>query len=1569
MTSAVAEHIPDDTTFPEIPAFVDRIVLPFLEGPSRDKKSVDDSFGALRNVLSHGGGLTKSVTTRLLTVWRSRFATLVEGATWLAEVAFVVKKSPGSLGVLRGPSPQAIPYSPNDYPAVEGAFRSPNDVVLVRGDRVLSLWPFKLYGPPQLTSIVMSTGQPVPLVYSRRGEVRLRFTPVGSEDACESEADEKTFDAFRELFRLDDATPEGLTPNFAVRGFDTELRRDAERLIGRSTELDRLRKLVASTPQGIIWISGPAGIGKSYVVARLTADLLDEMPRAELVLPFRFRAGDDRCSRDSFVRYAVERLEAWSEMPRADDGAPTTSVHGKNSIVRLRSLLSRRPRPRVLFVLDGLDEIAGRDPHFVAEVPLALRQLGVIWICAGRQERGLADVFTPDNSVLTFPGGLPPIARDDIRAMLLERIGRLRDKILRQDHENGGRILNPFVERVTEAAGGLPLYVNYVIGDIVSGRLNILDAGKDLPPSLEAYHEILLSRYAVGTLQQLVTPLVTTLAVAKEPVTDAFLTAVLGHRLLVPEGDRALSLVRQGLSGIAPLLRRAQTPEGGEGYAIFHQSFRQHVLESDTTRDAALLSARALCDYCAKWPEHGNGYALRHYAEHLLDSNRLGDVFALVRDEVFRQAQMRAFPTDADLPLRSVRTALRGAAVADNPGAMAEFVLLHVDQLTNRLLRDSPLGMLRAAGTEAALALADLCGIELSVLWYLLLAWELVETRRMRDADTVLARLRRQRVPRLSNWQTEQSWPGDLAAMLLKYVWDVDPSGFTDLHQRLLTDEQRCTLSEQLAAEGQHVIAGEIARLVGDPKHRVRAMASIAMAQAAANERRSARDSLAEALDYANAARPGEREEALRLVVRAQARSGARRAAFHTAQLLKRAARGVPFGDPYYAESLAAIASSQISAGRTRSARRTLVTAFRTAGAETTWRAFRVSAFLMADFGTEVLRDLANTLPPELLERDDILRDIVVAHLHTGEFEEAATVAQLLRDQFFLVDVEHLRDLNRQIFAAAGMPNDFARVTRALLGPRAFILALRMVHDLDVHREWAEALGSLAGRQAQAGDDVAAQTSFAKAVMVADGLENQGGKWEWQRAMALSAVAFQKARCGDRESSRETFIKAIDVVQSTRDFDWDPAHPAPRYVPIVQQASEVAIVRGLAAIASKQASAEDREAARQTLERALTLTKEIGEPSARAAAGRFIATAFASTGEFGAARSMLSVTLGDAVVQRLGGELVRVLNTVVISPGSSHLQKVLQDAVKSHSAAQNDTDEPFWKAVRVHLAAALENSFVSPANRETPDAAGEDAAPQDTLGEPLNSMPDLTSPESGNDEDFESGVKFHANARDFTAALKVAERIQDKRTWAQAVGSVAEAQYHADQPEVAEQTLSKAIDDANAFAAKEDRARALSAIASTAWKLERRDLANHAFSEALRTAQTIEREFDRESALWWNTAMQARAGLFAEALDTAEFIRDEGQKASAIAVVAKRQVEAGFAQGAIETAGKILTQRDEHLVSIAAALANTGDKENFKRLLELCAHHTGAAYLVCVLLAQLYPEQAASIAQALRGRP
>jgi ATP-dependent exoDNAse (exonuclease V) beta subunit len=137
------------------------------------------------------------------------------------------------------------------------------------------------------------------------------------------------------------------------------------------------------------------------------------------------------------------------------------------------------------------------------------------------------------------------------------------------------------------------------------------------------------------------------------------------------------------------------------------------------------------------------------------------------------------------------------------------------------------------------------------------------------------------------------------------------------------------------------------------------------------------------------------------------------------------------------------------------------------------------------------------------------------------------------------------------------------------------------------------------------------------------------------------------------------------------------------------------------------------------------------------------------------------------------------------------------------------------------------------------------------------------------------------------------------------------------------------------------------------------------FTAAIHTAQEIDFSYYRAEALIEIAKAKPTAENFTAAIDTAKQIEPSYQRLEALAEIAKAQVEAKCIEQALLTAEKILINRNEHLPDIAAAFVETGDKENFKRLLIPCAYYLDAAYKMCGHLAKLYPAQATAVAEVV----
>jgi len=581
-----------DPLFPEFGEFVNGPLTSLLYGP-QNPGTPDTSFLALRNRLAHGGGLSKREAARLLDIWQRPFESCLNHLEWIDEVTFEQSSTEGQ----------------------------PSGLVVKRNQQTINLWPLLLFGTPITDSTTDQKLAPDPItqIYVRRDIVRLQYTPIGAEGFSQTELGEEAVDAFKELLGLDKGDPSNVQ-KFIVQDFSKEIERDASQMVGRHEEQTLIERAIDEQSEGIVWVTGPAGIGKSYLMARLMRDCKETWTDASKhILPYRFKASDNsRCNRETFATYLIERVlyeGALTDQEPSDTKGP--------AIDRLRSCLTKlKPDQRLVIMIDGLDEIHLRDPKFTQDFLTELSYPGILWVCAGRPEKALEDLFSSLGATRPFPKGLPPLRTSDIRGMILEKIGPLKKRLVSNDVERKGEVINPFIDLVAKRAEGLPLYVKYVIGDVLANRYRVLDGHETLPESLHNYHEQLLDGLAIGDLKFILTPLAATLAVAFEPLALHEIQTILAHRHIVPNNDAGRKLVEDGLSAIAPMLRTAPDPEGEDGFALFHLSLRDHILQSESMSNSVEMAREAfvgLVDSPDQYPSITN-YLYRSGIDHLIDA-------------------------------------------------------------------------------------------------------------------------------------------------------------------------------------------------------------------------------------------------------------------------------------------------------------------------------------------------------------------------------------------------------------------------------------------------------------------------------------------------------------------------------------------------------------------------------------------------------------------------------------------------------------------------------------------------------------------------------------------------------------------------------------------------------------------------------------------------------------------------------------------------------------------------------------------------------------------------------------
>jgi tetratricopeptide (TPR) repeat protein len=946
--------------------------------------------------------------------------------------------------------------------------------------------------------------------------------------------------------------------------------------------------------------------------------------------------------------------------------------------------------------------------------------------------------------------------------------------------------------------------------------------------------------------------------------------------------------------------------------------------------DEAEDALQDLIDYCAKWEKYQSRYALRHYAEHLREVERWEELYAIARNKDFAVAQQEHLPDEPDLLLKTVQTALLEAADRDDAGAMAEFLLIHAKRI---LAQESPLDALRSGNLTRALTLSDLYEVERCVLWYLLLAWELKDTGRLEEAQETLERLQIKKLPRFST-NAATLWQGDYAAYLLAYVFDVSEDAYTALVQQLLNDRDRWLLCGILSKHGYFIAALETAQGISSNFERVLQLERIAKAQAEQGQKDAAGSTFAKALEIAR----------------------------------------TPAPNPFWVHEMGSIAKAQVEElENIAAARNTFVEALETAkkirNQQDRVRAFIAMAAMQAEVGE--FPDALDTI-----SRIDV----------QGDLEESLRVEVLTVTAEVEAKVGN-RDNARVIFTnalkmACGIEDKkkkmdaLVKIVRAQAKMREFTDALKTTEELDSPGEKAQALVALATAQTKAGDFTAALASASK-------IEEQISKTH-----ALVTIAKAQAEAKNFTSALETAEAINDQVLQTDAL-----------VAIVKQQAEAADFT--TALATKSRIKQQRgqqnalsaiaiaQAKAKNFPIALEIAQQIDSPLMQVETLGFIAKTQAGSRRTQAARATFATAL--QIAQGAEPAFFQTLALADVAKVQVKLEQKEEGATTAsiaHKLAQR-IDNPREQAIAMALIAeALTKAGKRKEAQAIFDSAIETAQKIHSQQERVNS--------------FTVIAEAQVRIEEFSIAFETAQRIEWSNYKAQVLAAVAKAQAKAGRGKEAYQTVNNAFEIAQSYYSvwgsietlcevaiaqaavglKEEALELLTALYETVREDREQDknLSTIAAAQAevgeittaFKITNEIEDEWERLKALRGIACVQWKKGekeellsTLAAALRAKDRIEDEQKRVNALRVKAQIQAMVGKGEEAVRTVEAILTERNLYLPRIASWLVETGDRENFKRLLIACAYYLDAAYQMCGYLAQLYSEKAKAVAKVV----
>jgi WD40 repeat protein len=633
-----------------------------LSNPQKEELSLLE----VRNSIAHGSGGSSKRVAALIDLWGPRVRDLFLSLP-LSNLELWARGR-GDCFLMRGPDPNGLKMA---APSAVDAVLTENGMVLRRyinsDEKLVPLRPFGRFAEGAIRAA--DRADPVhlyPQLYARRGEVGILYSLFGDPNSLQMEIAGDSFEVLSVMFDRVLQKVVSADARVGIRGYEDQIERDAKNLLGRAAEKNILWNAIADLqahPQGVISLTGAAGIGKSMLVADLFAKLREELEdqtkrgiSRQIVLAYRFIDGDRGCAPAPFLEWLIARLAAAIESETKKDASGSANTLRRQA----EELLSKHDFDRIVLILDGVDELTRREQPFALEILHLFEALPkLLTVVSCRPEYGLPELLDEIQAVPVFKDHLPGMSKRDIRELLDRWVSRLGKTLVKTDQETDGDNLdvkNAFVEAIERRAQGLPIYVKLVAEDCQKNRYFIDGRWKidDLPESVYAYFEILAVRGALSDRVAYGPFVGALLAAAQEPLSAAEIVALLARDVgadAVRDASAKANLTESAwlaqltggiLLDLGGLLRSGLGIDLLPRYALFHDELKTFVLNSPAL-GASVAKVREILAAGARQPDGdaATPYLYRNGIVHLLQVRQAEKALGLLCDVHYQIDRLR----------------------------------------------------------------------------------------------------------------------------------------------------------------------------------------------------------------------------------------------------------------------------------------------------------------------------------------------------------------------------------------------------------------------------------------------------------------------------------------------------------------------------------------------------------------------------------------------------------------------------------------------------------------------------------------------------------------------------------------------------------------------------------------------------------------------------------------------------------------------------------------------------------------------------------------------------------------
>lgn len=432
--------------------------------------------------------------------------------------------------------------------------------------------------------------------------------------------------------------------------FREDIARLTSRFIGRSEEIREIKDYIEATKEGMFFIFGSPGIGKSS----LSAKVIDELQSEQLslteetikVIPYFIRRGTESAQVNSLLSYLNRQVEDLLKTDLSIEKNTNDLRAGLHQ--RLKKAADYLYNKKIVLFIDGLDE--GTDTNLLNHL-LRNTYPNVLIVYSGRYTDEVENLYFQSRNLANFKElrlkGLPDKVVGDI-------IQKFTKKYFISETLNTQIISN---------SQGNPKYLELLELSLEKGIIQ-LSSNSDVPKFTEDFDNFyapLIKSYTQHEFGNFILSCLYALSVAK----DYLNTLQLRNILNLDQGD-----IGKAIFVLNEVLITITDSRNNKHYQLFHESLRDYLNHKEYY--PLLESKYKITDYCQGWKTQRlnilKEYPAKYYPDHLFDliheeqdKQCKEELFGLAEDKAFVDLQIELteqFYSSFDLYEKSIRVAV-----------------------------------------------------------------------------------------------------------------------------------------------------------------------------------------------------------------------------------------------------------------------------------------------------------------------------------------------------------------------------------------------------------------------------------------------------------------------------------------------------------------------------------------------------------------------------------------------------------------------------------------------------------------------------------------------------------------------------------------------------------------------------------------------------------------------------------------------------------------------------------------------------------------------------------------------